>query len=48
MREIFSLLLFVLWLIGIVVGFGVHWAVGLVAIFMPPVGMILGLVGAFL
>jgi hypothetical protein len=48
MRELFNLLLLVMWLIGVVVGFGIHWIVGLVAIFLPPIGVILGLVGAFL
>lgn len=48
MREIFGLLAFVLWLFGIVVGFGIHWIVGLVAIFLPPIAFILGLVGVFL
>jgi len=48
MRDFLAFLLVVLWLIGVVVGFGIHWAVGLVAIFFAPAGIILGLLGVFL
>lgn len=48
MRDFIFLLLIVFWVIGIFAGFGVHWTLGLVSIFFPPFGVLVGLVGVFL
>ncbi len=48
MRELIFLVAVVLWIVGIVTGFMIHWLLGVVAIFAPPVGVGIGLLAAFL
>lgn len=48
MRELVTFALVVLWCIGLVKAFMLHWVLGLLAVLIPPLAILVGILGIFL